>query len=178
MRFCLPLVAAALAALAAPAVHAQDARLAGTFAFNRSASDDVVAVGMRAANVPAIFRPLARRKAQGMAARVAPPTLTLAQNADGSVTLRGTKTRTLVPGGPALTEPGTGNAPAAQVRATWDGPVLVLTQTVGANVSTDRYALDAQGRLTLDRHLVTTIERDRGQRTSVPMRFHLVYDRR
>lgn len=168
---------AALALLAAPALSAQDARLAGTFALNRGASDDVVAIGLRAAGLPGALRVMARTgRGRQMVNLLAPPTVSVTPDGQGRLTIRTASALTLTPGGPPVAQSIDNGRRTLEASAVWEGPRLVVTQQTGTNRSTDTYALDAQGRLTVHRQLVLTVKRD-GERRATPIQFRLVYDK-
>lgn len=177
MRALLSLVALVAAPLALPSV-AQDARLTGRFTLDRRASDDVVGIGLRAMRLPAAMRPLARTaRGRAMVARLAPPTVTIRQDARGAVTIEGERTRTFTPGGPPVVEPVERGSGTVALHGAWDGPRFVVSWAGSAGTSSDTYSIDPQGRLVVQRHLVMTVERD-GQRRTTPLNVRLVYTRR
>lgn len=167
MRLFLPVAFAVLAM--APAVRAQDVRLAGTYALDASASDDIrAAVQTTVARVNPILRGYVRGRLR--TANPPIPTVAIAFSGTAVTITTGGDVRRNVVGGPGVRSRDD-DGKSYTTTVTVHGPHLIQRFAADDGTRTNTFSLDAQGRLVMNVRLESS-------RLPAPLVYNQIYVRR
>lgn len=159
---------AATLILAAP-VFAQDARLAGTYALDASASDDIrAAVQTTVARVNPILRGYVRSRLR--TANPPIPNVSIVFSGNAAIITTGGDTRRNVIGGPGV-RARDDDGKAYTTTVTVHGPHLIQRFVADDGTRTNTFSIDDQGRLLMNVRLESN-------RLPAPLVYNQIYQRR